>query len=80
MSYQYTRFESPLDLSDDVVIRGGEELERAIAALDPNGWNTDGLIHASTRCRAHASLAILLNQILELSLGDAADATGERIA
>jgi len=37
LSYRYTRFELPLDLDDDIIIRGGEPLRRAIDALDANG-------------------------------------------
>jgi len=38
LSYRYTKFELPLDLDDDIIIRGGEELQRAIDRLDVNGW------------------------------------------
>lgn len=79
LSYRYTRFEPPLDLNDDVVIRGGEELLNAIERLDSNGWNVDGTIYPSTYNRGRIFLSINLNEILELSLGDPSDATPERI-
>ena len=79
MSYRYTRFEPPLDLNDDVVIRGGEELRRAIEKLDANGWNTEGAINTATYNRGRIMLSIDLNEVLELSLGNPSDATGERI-
>lgn len=79
LSYQYTRFTPPLDLDDDVIIRGGQELENAIQALDSNGWNTEGAYYPTTKCRGHGFLAIVLNEILELSLSDATDHAAERI-
>ena len=79
LSYRYTRFKFPLDISDDVMMKGGEGLQRAIAALDPNGWNTEGKIYAATTTRARGLLAIVLNEILELSLGDPAECKNERI-
>ena len=79
LSYRYTRFQFPLDLSEDVVMKGRKEIQDAIARLDPNGWNVDGNIHPSTTTRAHGFFSIVLNEILELSLGDPADCTNERI-
>jgi hypothetical protein len=79
LSYRYTRFKFPLDLSEDVVQKGGKELEDAIARLDPNGWNVDGEIYPATTCRAQGMIGIVLNEILELSLGDPAECTNERI-
>jgi len=79
LSFRYTRFDLPLDLSGEVTIRGGEELSRAIAAIDANGWNTDGEIYVNTRFRAYGQMSIVLNEILELSLGDPAECTNERI-
>jgi hypothetical protein len=79
LSYRYCRFEPPLDLNDDIVIRGGEELQKAIERLDENGWNRDGIIYHSTYSRARGFLAIVLNEVLELSLGDPAEFTATRI-
>jgi hypothetical protein len=79
LSYRYTRFKFPLDLSEEVLMKGGEELQNAIARLDANGWNTEEKIHPSTLSRAHGMLAIVLNEILEASLGDPAECTNARI-
>ncbi|KAF4635056.1 hypothetical protein G7Y89_g3055 [Cudoniella acicularis] len=79
LSYRYTRFKHPLDLSDDAIMRGGDQLVEAVSRLDPNGWNTDGEIHSSTMIRAHGLLSIVLNEILELSLGDPAECSEDRI-
>jgi hypothetical protein len=60
-------------------MEGGEALQQAIDALDENGWNTEGEIYSSTATRAHGTLSPLLNEVLELSLGDPAGCTGEQI-
>jgi hypothetical protein len=60
-------------------MEGGESLQQAIDALDENGWNTEGEIYSSTATRAHGTLSPLLNEVLELSLGDPAGCTGEQI-
>ncbi|KAH8656163.1 hypothetical protein BGZ60DRAFT_385064 [Tricladium varicosporioides] len=77
--YAYTRFKLPLDLSNEVLMQGGKQLADAVNSLDANGWNTNGQICQSTMTRAHGSLTIILNDILELSLGDASNCSAERI-
>ena len=79
LSYRYTRFKFPLDVSEEVAMKGGEELQQAVARLDANGWNTDEKFYPSTTTRAHGLLAVILNEILELSLGDPAECTNIRI-
>lgn len=79
LSYHYTRFELPLDLSDDVLIQGGEVLQAAAAALDENGWNQEGQIYNNSPVRAQGMLAKVLTEVLELSLGDQVLCTRERI-
>jgi len=78
LSYRYTRFKIPLDLSDEELIAGGEELVNAVSKLDKEGWNREGKIYPATTCRAHGILSIILNEILELSLGDPAECTEEK--
>jgi hypothetical protein len=60
-------------------MKGGEDLQKAIAKLDENGWNTEEKLYAATTTRAHGLLAIVLNEVLELSLGDPAECTNIRI-
>jgi hypothetical protein len=78
LGYRYTRFKFPLDLSDEVIIAGGEDLVNAVNNLDKDGWNKDGKIYPATTCRAHGILSVILNEILELSLGDPSDCTEEK--
>ena len=79
LSYRYTRFKFPLDLSEEALMKDREELQNAVGLLDANGWNTEGKIHPSTLSRAYGMLAIVLNEVLECSLGDPAECTNERI-
>ena len=79
LCYRYSRFKLPLDLSDEVLIQGGETLQAAVAALDENGWNTSGEIYQTTATRAHGMLAQVLNDVLELSLGHHEECTGHTI-
>ena len=60
-------------------MKGGAELQKAVARLDANGWNTEGRVYASTLNRAHGRFAIVLNEILECSLGPPAECTNTRI-
>jgi len=79
LSYRYCRFKLPLDISEDIMVRGGEDLARAVEKLDVNGWNTEQQIYPSTFTRAHGQLALVLNDILELSLGYCENCTGASI-
>lgn len=79
LSYRYCRLRVPLDLSDDVIMKGGEHIQRAIEQLDENGWNREGNIYPATSCRAYGLLSPVLNEALELSLGDPEQCTGDSI-
>lgn len=79
LSYRYCRFKLPLDVSDEVIIEGGDALMKAIENIDENGWNKDGKLYPNTTTRAHSKLAIVLNEILELSLGELDENPNEQI-
>ncbi|KIM92973.1 hypothetical protein OIDMADRAFT_36209 [Oidiodendron maius Zn] len=70
LSYRYSQFKLPLDLSEEVIMQGGDMLWRAVENLDDEGWSTEGKLYVTTTTRARAQLAIVLNEILELSLGE----------
>ena len=42
LSWRHSSWPLPLDVSDDVLIAGGHDLQQAVSGLDINGWNTDG--------------------------------------
>ena len=59
-----------MDVSDEVIMEGGDALVKAIESLNEEGWNTEGKLFPNTTTRAQSKLAIVLNEILELSLGE----------
>jgi hypothetical protein len=79
LSYRFCRFKLPLDISEEVMMGSCEEFRRAVENLDEDGWNRAGKIYPNTVTRAHGKLAIVLNEILELSLGDFGEGTNEQI-
>lgn len=69
-SRRYTTSQSlPLDVTDEVLLAGGEVLARAIASLDENGFNTDGKVYSATILRARTLLALVRDEVLEIALG-----------
>ena len=79
LSHRFCQIQLALDLSDEVLLKGGEELQRAVAALDSEGWNREGSMHVNTGARNRTLLAPILNEALELFLGDPQRITGEII-
>jgi hypothetical protein len=80
LSYRFARLQLPVDVSDEVLMRGGEDLQRAIDALDSNGWNREGNIYINTMVRTRTLLAPILNEALELFLGEGPeDSAGDSI-
>ena len=69
LSRRYTTCKIPLDLSDAQMMAEGHELEEIKSRLDPNGWNTCELVYPNTVCRAWMKMALVRDEILELSLG-----------
>jgi hypothetical protein len=69
MSARYTSTPLPLDLSDESLLAGEPALSQAIAALDPNGWSTNGQIYSTTILRARTSFAYIRDEVLALALG-----------
>ncbi|KAF2732346.1 hypothetical protein EJ04DRAFT_470224 [Polyplosphaeria fusca] len=67
---QYCRIQLPLDLSDAQLMSDGTDLDNAVGSLDGQGWNQDGHVGRSTFARIFASNALVLEEILEISLGD----------
>lgn len=72
LSWRHSSWPLPLDVSDDVLIAGGHDLQQAISGLDINGWNTDGHCYSATRIRAYFLLAQIRDEILEIALNSAA--------
>lgn len=70
LSRKYMLTPPPLDLSDEVLLSDQETIAKAVEALDENGWNRDGKCYATTIVRARRMLAIVKDEVMEVSLGD----------
>ncbi|KAG4024977.1 hypothetical protein MFRU_076g00240 [Monilinia fructicola] len=68
LSYRYTRFRFPLDIEDEVLTQGPEAIRIAADRLDANGWNQEGTFTNATYTRAHGYLAIITDEMLEVTL------------
>ncbi|KAH7211126.1 hypothetical protein BKA60DRAFT_102283 [Fusarium oxysporum] len=69
----------PLDLSDEDLLAGGSVLEKAVSELDSRGWSLRGGVYPSSICRAGYLMAVILNEIIDISLGSGSNATVETI-
>ncbi|KAJ5643826.1 uncharacterized protein N7484_006333 [Penicillium longicatenatum] len=70
MNYRYCTLAPPLDLSDEVLVAGGDVLAQAISELDSNGWNTQGARHRMSPSRVRFLLAIARERTLDIALGN----------
>ncbi|KAL2883948.1 hypothetical protein SGCOL_000586 [Colletotrichum sp. CLE4] len=69
ISRRYARTPPPLDLKDDHLLSDEATLARHVAALDENGWNTEGGLYSATIIRARVMLAQIRDEIFEIALG-----------
>jgi hypothetical protein len=79
LSHRYYTCPLPLDLADEVLLEGGELLQREIDALDEHGWNQKGEIYDATRCRIIALFAAIQDEVMELFIGTPAQFSMERV-
>ncbi|KAL4928477.1 putative C6 transcription factor [Aspergillus undulatus] len=66
--YRYSTNSPPLDVSDEVLIAGGERLDQEMSNLDAAGWNTQGNTFRGSMLRLRFLLAVLREQALEVAL------------
>lgn len=69
LTRHYCRLQLPIDLTDAQTMSDGPELEAAVAGLDEEGWNQQGTVQRSTFARLSATNALIMEEILEISLG-----------
>ena len=69
LSHRYASCPMPLDLDDETFFLPEEERLKVIAKLKPNGWNAEGRITSTTYIRVNMCLAMIRDEILEISLG-----------
>lgn len=61
----------PLDIPDEVFFESPDAVERAVAALDQHGWNRETADpSATTTIRARTLMAIMRDELMEISLGN----------
>lgn len=69
ISKRYCCIPNPLDLEHEELALEGEDLQRALDAIDENGWNTNTVNRRSVFHRTFVMCAKLREEILELCLG-----------
>ncbi|KAF2652265.1 hypothetical protein K491DRAFT_719106 [Lophiostoma macrostomum CBS 122681] len=74
MAERYSDRKVPLDLDDNTISTSDPDaLNRALAKLDENGWDTDGRIWSTSWVRLRYNMAVVKEQILEQSLAGKAN-------
>lgn len=68
LSRKYMVTSLPLDLSDEVLLAGGEIVTKAAQALDDRGWNQEGKFYPTTIVRARRLRAAITDEIMEFAL------------
>lgn len=58
-----------LDINDDVWLMDEKERAKVISKLTPQGWNANGQVTTVTYLRINMYLALIRDEILEISLG-----------
>ncbi|KAF2197230.1 hypothetical protein GQ43DRAFT_444426 [Delitschia confertaspora ATCC 74209] len=69
LTRHYSLLQLPLDLNDSQLMSDGLDLQTALNSLDKNGWNQRGAIQCCTLSRIFACNAVIMEEILEISLG-----------
>ena len=59
----------PLDLTDEQLMASEDDLNVYKQALDEHGWSSSQTIFPSRICRAWYEMALIRDEILELTLG-----------
>lgn len=59
-----------LDLKDEVLLAGGDTLARAVEVLDGAGWNQEETFYPTKIIRSRRLLAVVMDEIMEIALGN----------
>ncbi|KAF4980778.1 hypothetical protein FZEAL_3292 [Fusarium zealandicum] len=70
ISRRYCSSALPLDLQDEALTADEATLTAAAKNLDSRGWNTQGRIYPATIIRARTMIAYVLDEIMEIALGN----------
>ncbi|EGX94297.1 Fungal transcriptional regulatory protein [Cordyceps militaris CM01] len=77
ISHRYYTAPLPLDLRDEDLIAGSATLNKAISSLDERGWNTDGGLYSATVARARTMMALVRDEVFEVTLSNGRNPTLE---
>lgn len=69
LSHRYSSSPMLLDINDEVLLLSKEERVNVVSKLTPDGWSPDGQITTMTYLRVNLYLALIRDEILEISLG-----------
>ncbi|XWW97678.1 hypothetical protein V2A60_005664 [Cordyceps javanica] len=73
ISHHYYTAPLPLDLRDEDLIAGSTTLNNAINSLDERGWNTDGGLYPATVARARTMMALIRDEVIEVTMSNGRD-------
>ena len=62
-----------MDLHEDVLVAGGEDLTNAISSLNMEGWNTQRQNYRVSMIRLRFLFSVYRDQALEVALGTGDD-------
>jgi hypothetical protein len=69
MNGRFCTLDAPLDLSDEVLVAGGDVLSKAISGLNSAGWNSEGIMYPVSPIRLRYQLSVIREETLEVVLG-----------
>jgi hypothetical protein len=69
LSHRWTTTPPPLDIRDEALLAGGEELAATIAGLDAHGWATDGNMESVTLARGRWMIAVIKEELMDIAFG-----------
>lgn len=70
LTRQYCQLQIPLDLTDAQTMSGSFNVNIGNGQSDRDGWNADGIVQGCTFARLSAANALILEETLEISLGN----------
>lgn len=62
-----------MDLHEDILVAGGDDLANAISSLNMEGWNTQRQHYRTSMIRLRFIFSVYRDQALEIALGTCED-------
>ncbi|OOO10181.1 hypothetical protein OAory_01059890 [Aspergillus oryzae] len=73
INYRYCSLTPPMDLHEDILVAGGDDLANAISSLNMEGWNTQRQHYRTSMIRLRFIFSVYRDQALEIALGTCED-------